>query len=96
MCIAFDTCLVAAVSPIGTLALSSIESTSTESGQNMVAIFFKYFLVANVKLVLAGLFLRLFLVRLVFMGTVFPCLSPSIISFRLGSSLSYKANLLSS
>ena len=96
MCIAVGTCLVAAVILIGTLALSSIESTSTESGKNMVAIFFKYSLVANVKLVLAGLFLRLFFVSLVVMGTIFPCLSPSIISFHLGSSLSYKTDPLSS
>ena len=96
MCIAVGTCLVAAVIPIDPLSLSSTESTNTESSQNMVAIFFKYSLVANVKLVLAGLFLRLFLVSLVFMGTIFPCLSPSSISFRLGSSLSYKADPLSS
>ena len=65
MCITIGACLVAAVIPIGTLVLSSIDSKSAESGQNMVAIFFKYSLVVNMKLVLACLFFRSFLACLV-------------------------------
>ena len=50
MWISIGACLVTAVIPTGTLGLSSIQSTSTESSPNMVAIFFKYSLVANLKL----------------------------------------------
>ena len=63
MNITIGVCLVAAVIRIGTMVLSSIESTI---GPNVVAIFFKYCLVANVKLVSECFFLRLFLACLVF------------------------------
>ena len=96
MCITIGACLVAVVIPIGTLVLSSVESTSRESGPNLVAIFLKCSSVANVKLASGCFFLRLFLVRLAFTGTVFTCLFSSIVSCYLGSSLRYKADLLSS
>ena len=41
MCITIDASLVAAVISIDTLALSSIESTSTKFSPNMERIFFK-------------------------------------------------------
>ena len=58
MCINIGAYLVAAVLPVGTLALSSIESPGTESGPNMVVIFFKCSLVANVNLASACYFLK--------------------------------------
>ena len=71
-------------------------STSTESGLNMEAIFFKYSLAANVKLASAYILQRLFLARLIFMETVSTCLFPLAVSCRLGSSLRCKTGLLSS